>query len=143
MALEFMTRKVRVRHVATTTLVLLDVGAALAQVHAGLHWPLDVAGAALIGAGLVVLARIVLEEPSWHRWCGSCLWQERAALAPAVAPTIIETDPPGPGPAPGDLAVGRRAGRGLPDPGDDPLLRPRVRSDGHGLEVPLQWPCSR
>ena len=142
MALEAVTRKVRVRHVATTALVLLDVGAALAQVHAGLHWPLDVVGAALIGAGLVVLARIVLEEPSWHRWCGSCLWQQRAALAPAVAPTVIETNPHRArvlhrvtllwvaGLVAAFLILAMT--RGLPRSPESGVM-------GTGLEVPLQW----
>jgi phosphodiesterase/alkaline phosphatase D-like protein/membrane-associated phospholipid phosphatase len=142
MALESSTRHVRVRHVATTALVLLDVAAALAQVHGGLHWPLDVVGAALIGAGLVVLARVLLEEPSRHPWCGSCLWQERAAVAPAVAPTVIEID------AHGARVLHRVAllwvaglvaaflilamTIGLPRSPESGVM-------GTGLEVPLQW----
>ena len=93
MALESMTRKVRVRHVATTTLVLLDVGAARRST------PATAAGRGgrrTIGAGLVVVWPVSCSRnrrgiAGVARACG------RSALAPAVAPTIIETDPPGPG----------------------------------------------
>lgn len=93
MALESLTHRVVVRHVATAALGLLAAGTALAQVHAGLHWPLDVVGAALIGAALVVCARVLLEEPSRHLWCHTCLWLERAARSRGIGPTVVDVDP--------------------------------------------------
>ncbi|HEU0213611.1 MAG TPA: alkaline phosphatase D family protein [Jiangellaceae bacterium] len=142
MALESLTRSVVVRHVATAALGLLAVGTALAQAHAGLHWPLDVVGAALVGAGVVVCARVLLEEPSRHPWCRTCLWLERGAGTNAVGPTVIDV-------APHRARVLHRvtslwtAGlvvaflvlaltRGVPRSPESGVM-------GSGLEVPLQW----
>jgi phosphodiesterase/alkaline phosphatase D-like protein len=137
-----LTLRVFVRHVATAALGLLATGTALAQVHAGVHWPLDAVGAAFIGAALVVCARVLLEEPSRHPWCHMCLWLECAARSRALGPTVIDVDP-------------RRARmlhrvtllwtaglvaiflvltwtRGVPRSPESGVM-------GSGLEVPLQW----
>ena len=144
MALESVTRKVRVRHVATTTLVLLDVGAALAQstpactgagrggrrthrrwvggagpyrargtVVASLVWLVPVAGACRLGPGR--RADHHRDRPARARVLhrATLLW-----VAGLVGAFLI-------------LAMTR----GLPR-SPSPVM-------GTGLEVPLQWPCSR
>jgi phosphodiesterase/alkaline phosphatase D-like protein len=121
---------------------MLLVSAAFVEVHRGARWPLDVVGALLLGWGLVLIARVLLEEPSRHRWCHDCLWQARAATARSAAATVVDL-------------TGRRvrmvhrvtlvwvaglvAGyavlavtRGLPRSPESGVM-------GTGLEVPLQW----
>lgn len=142
MALESATGKTGVRHVATGLLGLLVMGSALAEIHEASRWPLDAVAAVLIGIGLIAGTRILLEEPSWHRWCGDCLWRRRAANERPAGPVLVSVDP----------ARARRlhrvtllwvAGlvaayvvlaltRGLPRSPESGVM-------GTGLEVPLQW----
>jgi phosphodiesterase/alkaline phosphatase D-like protein len=142
MALESLTGKLLVRHLASAMLGFLVLGAGLAKVHTGARWPLDVVGAVVLGWGFVLVARIFLEEPSRHRWCHDCLWQARAATARPVAPTVIDLTSrrvrmlhrvtlvwvAGVVAVYAVLAVTR----GLPRSPESGVM-------GTGLEVPLQW----
>lgn len=142
MALESATGNSVVRHAATGVLGLLVVGSALAEVHEGSRWPLDVVAALLIGIGLVAGAQILLEEPSRHPWCGDCLWRQRALGDRPVGPVLVTVDPSGARRL-HRLSLLWVAGlvaayavlaltRGLPRSPESGVM-------GAGLEVPLQW----
>jgi phosphodiesterase/alkaline phosphatase D-like protein len=143
MALESLTGKSYIRHVTTALLGLVVAGTAVVEVHQGSRWPLDVVASVLIGIGLIAAARILLEGPSWHPWCGgNCLWRRRASNARPAGPVLVTVD-------------ARRARQlhrltllwvvglvaayavvaltgGLPRSPESGVM-------GTGLEVPLQW----
>ena len=142
MALESLTRSGVVRRAATAVLGLVVLGAAIVEVHEGVHWPLGVIASVVIGIGLVAGARFVLDEPSRHPRCGDCLWRRRASYARRVGPVLVTV---GPGRA-RQLhrltllwVVGLVAAYavlalwvGLPRSPESGVM-------GTGLEVPLQW----
>lgn len=142
MAVESATGNAVVRHAATGLLGLLVLGSALAEIHAGSRWPLDAVAAFLIGIGLVAGARILLEEPSRHPWCGDCLWRRRESDERPAGPVLVTVD------ASGARQLYRLTllwvlglvvayavlalTRGLPRSPESGVM-------GTGLEVPLQW----
>jgi phosphodiesterase/alkaline phosphatase D-like protein len=142
MAVESATGNTVVRHAATALLGLLALGSALAEIHAGSRWPLDAVAAFLMGIGLVAGARILLEEPSRHPWCGDCLWRRRASDERPAGPVLVTVD------ASGARQLHRLTllwvlglvvayavlalTRGLPRSPESGVM-------GSGLEVPLQW----
>lgn len=142
MALESVTRNRWVRHGASAGLGLVVISSALVEVHQGARWPLDVVASVLIGIGLVAGARILLEEPAKHPWCGDCVWRRRAAGSRPVAPVLVAVDPRRArqlhrvtllwvGGLLAAYAVLALTG-GLPRSPESGVM-------GTGLEVPLQW----
>jgi hypothetical protein len=74
-SLELLTGSRLVRRLTTGVLGVAVVAVAATQVYAGLHWPLDVGGAGVIGLTLAQVARLTLDAERWHRRCRGCLWQ--------------------------------------------------------------------
>jgi hypothetical protein len=142
MALKSLTRSRLVTRGPSAALGLVVIGTALVEVHQGARWPLDVVASMLIGIGLIAGARIVLEEPAKHPWCGDCLWRRRATGERPVGPIVVAVAPrrarqlhrltllwvAGLVAAYGVLALTG----GLPRSPESGVM-------GTGLEVPLQW----
>ncbi len=76
MCLHVLTGSRAVTAVAGVVLGVLVLGAALEEVHAALRWPLDVAGAVLIGGVASAAAFAAIDHPSrLHARCDDCRWQ--------------------------------------------------------------------
>ena len=82
MCLRVLTGSRVVTTVAGVVLGALVLGAGLEEVHAALRWPLDVAGAVLIGGVASAAAFAAIDHPSnLHARCDDCRWQRGAGGA--------------------------------------------------------------
>jgi hypothetical protein len=82
-SLHVLTRNRAVAVVAGVVLWLLVIGLSLQEVSAALRWPLDVLGAASLGALASVAALAVVRHPSrLHARCDDCGWQGEGSAAP-------------------------------------------------------------
>jgi phosphodiesterase/alkaline phosphatase D-like protein len=82
-SLHVLTRSRVLATIAGVVLWLLVIGTSLQEVSAALRWPLDVLGAASLGALASVAALAVVRHPSrLHARCDDCGWQGEGSAAP-------------------------------------------------------------